>query len=43
MVAVMMGVIFPTVSGTLFFATLSKPALGPTQSSDQWVQVGRSD
>ena len=29
-------VIFPIVSGTLFFATMSKPALGTTLSSVRW-------
>jgi len=42
MVAVMIGVIFPTVSGTLFFSTMSKPAVGTSLSSILWVQVGRS-
>jgi len=42
MVAVMIRIIFPTVSGTLFFATMSKPALVTTLSSVRWIQVGRS-
>jgi len=42
MVAVMIEVIFPTVLGTLFFATVSKPAVGTSLSSVLWVQVERS-
>jgi len=42
MVAVMIGIIFRTMSGTLFFAAMSKPALGTSLSSVLWVQVGRS-
>ena len=42
MVAVMIRVIIPTVSGTLFFATMSKPALRTSLSSVLLVQIGRS-